>query len=169
MLQVLDSQCHIDLLLRNLERSGGDMRPLGSKRGTCNWPQGPKEGSLEDVGSEKLKLPINGLTYGVGVSYQNRPRQAQCPHPTKRRQRRVRGRDLQRLAGEGRRAEWTAQPPALPPTRPSLTSEPACWSGEEMPSPQLSRRLWAWGVCSPRRGQETSPPLVRDMEEAEAA
>lgn len=169
MLQVLDSQCHIDLLLRNLERSGGDMRPLGSKRGTCNWPQGPKEGSLEDVGSEKLKLPINGLTYGVGVSYQNRPRQAQCPHPTKRRQRRVRGRDLQRLAGEGRHAEWTAQPPALPPTRPSLTSEPACWSGEEMPSPQLSRRLWAWGVCSPRRGQETSPPLVRDMEQAEAA
>lgn len=119
MLQVLDSQCHIDLLLRNLERSGGDMRPLGSKRGTCNWPQGPKEGSLEDVGSEKLKLPINGLTYGVGVSYQNRPRQAQCPHPTKRRQRRVWGRDLQRLAGEGRHAEWTAQPPALPPSPPS--------------------------------------------------
>lgn len=59
--------------------------------------------------------------------------------------------------------------PALPPTRPSLTSEPACWSGEEMPSPQLSRRPWAWGVCSPRRGQETSPPLVRDMEQAEAA
>lgn len=59
--------------------------------------------------------------------------------------------------------------PALPPTRPSLTSEPACWSGEEMPSPQLSGRLWAWGVCSPRRGQETSPPLVRDMEQAEAA